>query len=137
MQNSLERKEDIYMFENHPNSLIFTNKEISLGVSVITMIGYGDIVPRTKWGKIGVIIYACLGIPVYILYFTNIGKVFARILKWLYTKAYRYAWTNWGFSAFLLLLLFLQTKAELASSILSLFWHKNNRALHAKNLSSL
>lgn len=79
------------MFENHPNYLIFTNKEISLGVSVITMIGYGDIVPRTKWGKIGVIIYACLGIPVYILYFTNIGKVFARILKWLYTKAYRYA----------------------------------------------
>ena len=63
--------------------------KISLGVSVITMIGYGDIVPRTKWGKIGVIIYACLGIPVYILYFTNIGKVFARILKWLYTKAYR------------------------------------------------
>ena len=51
--------------------------KISLGVSVITMIGYGDIVPRTKWGKIGVIIYACLGIPVYILYFTNIGKVFA------------------------------------------------------------
>ena len=66
-----------------------TAHKISLGVSVITMIGYGDIVPRTKWGKIGVIIYACLGIPVYILYFTNIGKVFARILKWLYTKAYR------------------------------------------------
>ena len=43
--------------------------------SLITMIGYGDIVPRTKWGKIGVIIYAIHGIPVYILYFTNIGKV--------------------------------------------------------------
>ena len=54
------------------------------------MIGYGDTVPRTKWGKIGVMIYACFGIPVYILYFTNIGKVFARILKWFYTKAYRW-----------------------------------------------
>ncbi len=53
------------------------------------MIGYGDIVPKTKWGKIGVMIYACFGIPVYILYFMNMGKVFARILKWLYTKAYR------------------------------------------------
>ena len=58
--------------------------------SVITMIGYGDTVPRTFWGKIGVMIYACIGIPVYILYFTNMGKVFARILKWLYTKAYRW-----------------------------------------------
>ena len=58
--------------------------------SVITMIGHGDVVPRAKWGKIGVMIYACFGIPVYVLYLTNIGKVFARILKWLYTKAYRW-----------------------------------------------
>ena len=55
------------------------------------MIGYGrPIVPRSKWGKIGVMIYACQGIPVYILFLTNIGKIFARILKWLYTKAYRW-----------------------------------------------
>ena len=55
------------------------------------MIGYGrPVVPRSKWGKIGVMIYACQGIPVYILYLTNIGKIFARILKWLYTKAYRW-----------------------------------------------
>jgi hypothetical protein len=47
-------------------------------------------VPRTEWGKIGVIIYACIGIPVYILYFTNMGKVFSRTLKWIYTKAYRF-----------------------------------------------
>ena len=78
-------------------ALIFHSMNLS-GVSVITMIGYGDIVPRTKWGKIGVIIYACLGIPVYILYFTNIGKVFARILKWLYTKAYRYEYMSMAYS---------------------------------------
>ncbi len=53
------------------------------------MIGYGDVVPRTDRGKIAVIIYACFGIPVYVLYFTNMGKVFASVLKWLYTKAYR------------------------------------------------
>ena len=89
MQNSLAKKgqKDRKGLENLRS--FFSVHKISLGVSVITMIGYGDIVPRTKWGKIGVIIYACLGIPVYILYFTNIGKVFARILKWLYTKAYR------------------------------------------------
>ncbi len=39
------------------------------------MIGYGNVVPRTKAGKITAIVYACFGIPVYILYFMNMGKV--------------------------------------------------------------
>lgn len=43
--------------------------------SIITMIGYGDLVPRTEGGKIACIVYACFGIPVYILYFMNMGKV--------------------------------------------------------------
>ena len=55
----------------------------------MSMIGYGDVVPRTEAGKIGVIVYAIFGIPVYILYFMNMGKVFAAVLKWVYTKAYR------------------------------------------------
>ena len=54
------------------------------------MIGYGDLVPRTEAGKIATIVYAVFGIPVYILYFMNMGKVFAAILKWVYTKAYRW-----------------------------------------------
>ena len=54
------------------------------------MIGYGDLVPRTEAGKIATIVYAVFGIPVYILYFMNMGKVFANILKWVYTKAYRW-----------------------------------------------
>ncbi len=43
--------------------------------STISMIGYGNVVPRTKAGKITAIVYACFGIPVYILYFMNMGKV--------------------------------------------------------------
>ena len=54
------------------------------------MIGYGDVVPRSETGKITCMVYACIGIPVYILYFMNMGKVFAAILKWVYTKAYRW-----------------------------------------------
>ena len=36
---------------------------------------YGNTVPRTHYGKIATMLYAVLGIPVYILYFKNMGKV--------------------------------------------------------------
>ncbi|XP_067619129.1 potassium channel subfamily K member 1 [Eurosta solidaginis] len=53
-------------------------------LSVITMIGYGNMVPRTPWGKGFTVIYATFGIPLYILYFLNMGKVLARSFKFLY-----------------------------------------------------
>jgi hypothetical protein len=54
-------------------------------LAVFTMIGYGNIVPKTPWGKGATVIYATFGIPLYILYFMNIGKVLASTFKWLYT----------------------------------------------------
>lgn len=53
-------------------------------LSVFTMIGYGNVIPKTVWGKIATIAYACFGIPIYILYFCNMGKVLAKTFKWLY-----------------------------------------------------
>ncbi|XP_037945211.1 TWiK family of potassium channels protein 7-like [Teleopsis dalmanni] len=53
-------------------------------LSVITMIGYGNMVPRTPWGKGFTVIYSTFGIPLYILYFLNMGKVLARSFKFLY-----------------------------------------------------
>ncbi|XP_055849148.1 two pore potassium channel protein sup-9 [Episyrphus balteatus] len=53
-------------------------------LSVFTMIGYGNMVPRTPWGKGFTVIYATLGIPLYILYFLNMGKVLAKSFKFLY-----------------------------------------------------
>ena len=50
------------------------------------MIGFGNTVPRTNAGKITVIFYAVLGIPVYVLYLMNMGKTFSKCLKWIYTK---------------------------------------------------
>jgi len=64
-----------------PSALMFT-------LSVITMIGYGNLVPSTKWGKIVTMLYAVCGIPVYFIYFMNMGKVLANIFKWLYRKVY-------------------------------------------------
>ena len=50
---------------------------------------YGDTVPVSEYGKIVTMIYAILGIPVYILYFRNIGKVLQslRIIHIHVTKA--------------------------------------------------
>lgn len=54
-------------------------------MSVFSMIGYGNMVPKTPWGKGATIIYASFGIPLYILYFLNIGRVLANTFKVLYT----------------------------------------------------
>ena len=58
--------------------------------SVVTTIGYGNTVPRSDSGKMAVMVYAMIGIPVYIFYLMNVGRTFARFLKWIYTKAYRW-----------------------------------------------
>ena len=39
------------------------------------LLSYGNLVPCTKWGKIVTMLYAVFGIPVYVLYFLNMGKV--------------------------------------------------------------
>ena len=39
------------------------------------LLSYGNLVPRTQWGKIVTMLYAVFGIPVYVLYFLNMGKV--------------------------------------------------------------
>lgn len=57
-------------------------------LSVFTMIGFGNIVPRTAWGKIATMFYALFGIPLYVLYFLNMGEVFAGTFKWVYTQLY-------------------------------------------------
>ncbi|XP_008561093.1 potassium channel subfamily K member 9 [Microplitis demolitor] len=53
-------------------------------LSVFTMIGYGNIVPRTMLGKGATVVYAIFGIPLYVLYFLNMGKVLAQTFRWLY-----------------------------------------------------
>lgn len=55
-------------------------------LSVFSMIGYGNMYPRTEWGKATTVIYATFGIPLYILYFLNMGKVLAKTFRWLYRK---------------------------------------------------
>lgn len=58
-------------------------------LSVITMIGYGNLVPKTHYGKLATVIYALFGIPLYILYFLNFGDALAGGFRWVYKKLYR------------------------------------------------
>ncbi|XP_077299572.1 potassium two pore domain channel sandman isoform X2 [Arctopsyche grandis] len=53
-------------------------------LTVITTIGYGNIAPRTKWGKVTTILYAIIGMPLFLLYLSNIGDILARSFKWSY-----------------------------------------------------
>lgn len=48
--------------------------------------GYGNVCPRTPWGKITTILYAIIGMPLFLLYLSNIGDIMARSFKWLYAK---------------------------------------------------
>ncbi|XP_044262602.1 potassium channel subfamily K member 9 isoform X1 [Tribolium madens] len=61
---------------------------LMFALSVITMIGYGNLVPRTGWGKFATVVYAVFGIPLFVLYFLNVGEILAGCFKWIYTKLY-------------------------------------------------
>lgn len=61
---------------------------LMFSLSIITMVGYGNLVPRTRWGKGLTVLYAVFGIPLYVLYFMNMGKILAGCFRWLYTWLY-------------------------------------------------
>lgn len=55
-------------------------------LTVITTIGYGNICPKTKWGKVVTIVYAIIGMPLFLLYLSNIGDILAKSFKWTYAR---------------------------------------------------
>ena len=50
------------------------------------IVGYGNISPRSDWGKLATIVYAIIGMPLFLLYLSNIGDVLAKSFKWIYSK---------------------------------------------------
>lgn len=52
--------------------------------------GYGNVAPRTEWGKLATIVYAIAGMPLFLLYLSNIGDILAKSFKWIYAKCHRF-----------------------------------------------
>ena len=48
--------------------------------------GYGHIAPSTMAGKIFTIVYALIGMPLFLLYLANIGDIMANAFKWTYSR---------------------------------------------------
>lgn len=71
--------------ERTPKEIWNFSTALMFCLSIFSMIGYGNTLPKTTQGKIMTMVYATFGIPLYILYFMNMGKVLASTFKWLYT----------------------------------------------------
>jgi hypothetical protein len=56
------------------------------GKFVLLCTGYGNIAPQTEIGKVVTIIYAIIGMPLFLLYLSNIGDILAKSFKWTYAK---------------------------------------------------
>ncbi|XP_050525612.1 TWiK family of potassium channels protein 7 [Daktulosphaira vitifoliae] len=84
-----------HVIEAVRNSYEGANKEMTrwsfsgsflYSLSVITTIGYGNVTPRTLLGKLATILYAIVGMPLFLLYLSNIGDILAKSFKWIYAK---------------------------------------------------
>jgi len=69
-----------------PDNLWNFSGALLYSITVITTIGYGHIVPVTPIGKIVTILYAIVGVPLFLLYLSNIGQIFATSFKWSYSR---------------------------------------------------
>ncbi|XP_061723314.1 potassium channel subfamily K member 15 isoform X2 [Cydia pomonella] len=62
--------------------------------TIFTTIGYGHITPKTLSGRIATIVYAIVGIPLFLIVLADFGKLFTRIIKFLWSFIRRFYYTR-------------------------------------------
>ncbi|KAG6448449.1 TWiK family of potassium channels protein 18 [Manduca sexta] len=55
-------------------------------LTLITTIGHGNVTPRSPAGKVAAVCYACVGIPIIMLYLSTLGEALARNFRALYSR---------------------------------------------------
>ncbi|KAJ8985975.1 hypothetical protein NQ317_013858 [Molorchus minor] len=63
-------------------------------LTVVTSIGYGHLVPKTTTGQSVTIVYALIGIPLFLIVLTDFGKLFTRCIKFLWSFVRRLYYTG-------------------------------------------
>ncbi|KAK7503923.1 hypothetical protein BaRGS_00005046, partial [Batillaria attramentaria] len=80
----LKTTESTYAYDTLGNSTWTFQNALLFTVSLVTTIGYGNIVPSTRWGRVMCLIYAVFGIPLTLTGLTNIGSCFASLVRAVY-----------------------------------------------------
>ncbi|XP_055356882.1 TWiK family of potassium channels protein 7-like [Paramacrobiotus metropolitanus] len=63
-------------------------------LSVITTIGYGHVTPKTQAGKVVTVLYAVVGIPIMLMFLSNIGNLLAKVFIGLFSYMCRCRFLN-------------------------------------------
>ncbi|XP_066157290.1 uncharacterized protein [Euwallacea fornicatus] len=67
---------------------------IVYSLTIVTTIGYGHMFPKTDYGRALTIVYALIGIPLFLIALTDFGKLFTRAIKFVWSFVRRLYYTG-------------------------------------------